>query len=84
MDNKDEIEFRIKNAQNSDDFQCTFSDIVEGYYHGKFFCKNYIEIFLSKYLQILNHDESIKVNIDDDDDIIKIIFNTFNLKEKEV
>lgn len=80
IENKEEIEFRIQNATESGDYKCTLSDIVEGYCRGKFLCKKYIKSFLSKYSQIINNDELIKIKIKINDDIIKTIFNSFKNK----
>ena len=38
--NKEEIEYRIKNASKSSDFQCSLANLVESYYRGQVDCLN--------------------------------------------
>ncbi|KAK8887003.1 hypothetical protein M9Y10_038038 [Tritrichomonas musculus] len=58
--NKEEIEFRIKNATDAREYQCTISDLVESYYRGQTASKDDIEQLLSIYQEYA--DKSIHVN----------------------
>lgn len=73
--NRDEIEFRIEHAIDANDYACHFSDIVESYFRGKIRCKKIIINFI-KFITFN------MVQINEDDDLIKIIFDIFNKIEK--
>ncbi|KAK8837936.1 hypothetical protein M9Y10_035878 [Tritrichomonas musculus] len=71
--NKEEIEFRINNATNAFDYECTISDLVESFYRGNQSSKEDIEILLSDFKK----DDSYVFY----DDIIEIILDTFDYIE---
>ncbi|KAK8852561.1 hypothetical protein M9Y10_017549 [Tritrichomonas musculus] len=82
--NKEEIEFRIKNAIDSSSYQCTISDIVESYFRGKSESKIDIENFLSCcYEQFLQNENDKVDELQFNDDIIKSIFEIFVMKNNE-
>lgn len=87
-ENKEEIEYRIKNADSTNEYKCTFADIVISYFQGNESSLQIIQAFLrhfqnqTKYdLQNLSYDELL-INILDffgfkNDSDIKIDDNIF-------
>lgn len=60
--NKEEIDYRFENAQDSSEYKCSMSDIVECYIHGSSQSKIIIERVIKKYFDIedLNCDNIIQ------------------------
>ncbi|KAK8885013.1 hypothetical protein M9Y10_044141 [Tritrichomonas musculus] len=76
-DNKEEIEFRIKNATNSSEYKCTLADIVKCVYRGSTSCTDLIQKLITEHL----NDDKFQLKIDDD--IIQKIYEAFNIKNDD-
>ena len=73
--NREEIEFRLKNAEKSDEYQCSLSNLVESYYRGHAKSKNDVDLFLSTYQQTILKSQYNSLIFPSDENIVKRIFD---------
>ncbi|KAK8885073.1 hypothetical protein M9Y10_044202 [Tritrichomonas musculus] len=81
LENEEEIEYRLLNAIDSRKYVCNLSDIVESYFEGQTKSKEDIYQIASNYRRNVTQDN--EAYLIENTDIIKFIFENFDIKVKE-